>query len=98
MTNPAAEEWLDELARTRRSTDPLPAAVRAVATQTRRVATGAGGAPASARVHTCRGRWVVVRGSLVGPDRVAVLLEAARPAELAAAIADAYGFTGRERT
>jgi DNA-binding CsgD family transcriptional regulator len=28
---------------------------------------------------------------------VAVLLEAARPAELAAAIADAYGFTERER-
>ena len=97
MANPAAEQWLDELSPTLRSSDPLPTAVRAVATQTRRVATGAGSAPASARVRTRRGRWVVVRGSLVGPDRVAVLLEAARPAELAAAIADTYGFTERER-
>ena len=97
MANPAAEQWLDELSPTLRSSDPLPTAVRAVATQTRRVATGAVSAPASARVRTRRGRLVVVRGSLVGPDRVAVLLEAARPAELAAAIADTYGFTERER-
>ena len=97
MANPAAEQWLDELSPTLRSSDPLPTAVRAVATRTRRVATGAGSSPASARVRTRRGRWVVVRGSLVGPDRVAVLLEAARPAELAAAIADTYGFTERER-
>jgi DNA-binding CsgD family transcriptional regulator len=39
----------------------------------------------------------VVRGSPAGPDRVTVLLEAARPAELAATIADTYGFTPRER-
>ena len=38
---------------------------------------------ATARVRTRRGRWAVVRGSLVGADRVAVLIEAARPAELA---------------
>jgi DNA-binding NarL/FixJ family response regulator len=40
---------------------------------------------------------VVVRGSLSGPDQVVVLLEAARPAELAEVITDAYGFTERER-
>jgi DNA-binding NarL/FixJ family response regulator len=43
---------------------------------------------------------VVVRGSLLGDgpgSRVAVLLEAARPPELAPLIADAYGFTERER-
>ena len=97
MANRAAQEWLDELTPTHHSTDPLPTAVHAVATRTRRVATGAGGDPASATVHTRRGRWVVVRGSLVAPDRVAVLLEAARPAELASAIADTYGFTERER-
>ena len=59
MANPAAEEWLDELAPTRRSTDPLPAAVRAVATQTRRVAAGAGArrpAPASTRAAAV-GSW-----------------------------------------
>jgi DNA-binding CsgD family transcriptional regulator len=41
-----------------------------------------------------------VRGSLLGdgPDaQVAVLMETARPAELAPLIADAYGLTDRER-
>lgn len=43
---------------------------------------------------------MVVRGSLLGDgpgSPVAVLLEAARPPELAPLIADAYGFTERER-
>jgi DNA-binding NarL/FixJ family response regulator len=97
MANPAAEQWIDELAPARRATQPLPIAIRAVVTRTRRVAAGAGDVLASARVHTPTGRWVVVRGSLVGQGRVAVLLEAARPAELASAITDAYGFTDRER-
>ena len=39
----------------------------------------------------------MVRGSLAGPDQVVILLEAARPAELAEVITDAYGFTVRER-
>jgi hypothetical protein len=42
----------------------------------------------------------VVRGSLLGDgpgSRVAVLLEAGRPPEPAPLIADAYGFTERER-
>jgi DNA-binding CsgD family transcriptional regulator len=39
----------------------------------------------------------VVRGSSAGWGRVAVLLEEARPAELAAAIADVYALTQRER-
>jgi DNA-binding CsgD family transcriptional regulator len=39
----------------------------------------------------------VVRGSPVGDDRLTVLLEAARPAELATVIADAYALTERER-
>jgi DNA-binding NarL/FixJ family response regulator len=97
MANPAAEQWIDELAPARPTTRPLPVAIRAIANQTRRIAAGAGGALATARVHTRRGHWVIVRGSLVGPDRVAVLLEAARPVELASAITDAHGFTDRER-
>lgn len=43
---------------------------------------------------------MVVRGSLLGdgPEaQVAILLEAARPPELAPLIAGAYGFTERER-
>jgi DNA-binding NarL/FixJ family response regulator len=99
MANPAAEQWIDELAPEGHATQPLPLAIRSVAAHTRRVPAGdAGAALASARVHTRRGRWVIVRGSLVGPDRVAVLLEAARPSELASATADACGFTDRERS
>ena len=44
--------------------------------------------------------WLVVRASVMGegPDaQVAVMLEVARPAELAPLIADAYGFTDTER-
>jgi hypothetical protein len=59
---------------------------------TRHVAAGVGDAVANARVHTPTGHWLIVRGSLVGADRVAILLETARPAEQASAIADAYGF------
>jgi DNA-binding NarL/FixJ family response regulator len=43
---------------------------------------------------------VVVRGSILGDgpgSRVAILMEAARSPELAPLIADAYGFTERER-
>lgn len=51
------------------------------------------------RAATRAGRWVTVRGSLLsdGPEaRIAVLLEVARPPELAPLIPDAYGFTARE--
>jgi DNA-binding CsgD family transcriptional regulator len=61
---------------------------------------GSAGRLARARIRTPAGRWVVVRGSLLGDgpgSRVAILLEAARPPELAPLIADAYGFTERER-
>ena len=97
LANPAAEQWIDELSPLSPPTDPLPAAIRAVAAQARRIAAGDRDVLASARVRTRAGRWLVVRGSPAGPDQVAILLEAARPAELAAAIADAYGFTERER-
>ena len=62
--------------------------------------TGAGLGVATVRARACTGRWVVVRGSLLGDGtgaRVAVLLEAARPPEMAPLIADAYGLTERER-
>jgi DNA-binding NarL/FixJ family response regulator len=39
----------------------------------------------------------LLRGSLVGEARIAVLIESARPAEQATAFADLYGLTGRER-
>ena len=105
MANPAAGRWLDEL----RAGDPpgghLPLAVRAAASRARAAASANGdGGPAArlarARIRTPAGRWLVVRGSLLGDgpgSRVAILLEAARPPELAPLIADAYGFTERER-
>ena len=93
----AGERWLDELSsppRLRRA----PVAVRSVVTRTRRVAAGERDVVASARV--CTRRWPLGDRAwpLVGADRVAVLIEPPRPAELASAIADAYGLTERERT
>jgi DNA-binding CsgD family transcriptional regulator len=55
---------------------------------------------AGARVRTKAGRWVIVRASLLGEGTtapVAVLLEAARPAEMAPLLADVYGLTPQER-
>jgi len=108
MANPAAGRWLDELGAGDRPGGHLPLAVRAAASRARAAAAdGAnddGDGPtdrlARARIRTPAGRWVVVRGSLLGDgpgSRVAILLEAARPPELAPLIADAYGFTERER-
>jgi DNA-binding CsgD family transcriptional regulator len=107
MANLAADRWLDELGAGDRPGGHLPIAVRAAASQARAAAdgaTGGGGGSAArlarARIRTPAGRWVVVRGSLLGDgpgSRVAVLLEAARPPELAPLIADAYGLTERER-
>ncbi len=111
MANRAADHWLDELDAGRHGT-ALPTAVRSVAARTRRLV-GDGdierddnppGDIARARVRTGRGRWVVVHGSVVGGrdsagdgPRVAILLEAAGPPELAPLIAATYGFTERER-
>ena len=110
MTNPAAGRWLDELGAGDQPGGHLPLAVRAAASRARAAAAdgandGGGGDGsaarlARARIRTPAGRWVVVRGSLLGDgpgSRVAILLEAARPPELAPLIADAYGFTERER-
>ena len=109
LANRPAERWLDLLSAKDMSGAELPVAVLAVATRARRIgsdhATDTGahattGESAWARVRAADGRWVVVRGSLVGEPRtgqVAVMLEQARPSELAPLIADAYGFTARER-
>jgi DNA-binding CsgD family transcriptional regulator len=102
MTNGAADRLLDELGPGDRGGGRLPVVVRAVAGWARH-AGGDGGVDdgsARARARTAAGRWLVVRGSRLddGRDsRVAVLLEPARPPELAPMIADAYGFTDRER-
>lgn len=93
-----ARRWLAEL-----DEGPSPSpAVTAVAGTARRIVAGdaPAGAVARARVPTASGSWVVARGSVLGdePDgTAAVILEPARPHELAPLIADAYGLTERER-
>jgi DNA-binding CsgD family transcriptional regulator len=92
----AAGLWLDEL---RAPGELLPAVVRAVAARARAIASApepAGGTLARARVRTTAGRWLVVRGSALGEQTV-VILEPARPHEVAPLIAGAYGLTERER-
>jgi DNA-binding CsgD family transcriptional regulator len=96
LINDPAQRWVDELTRSGRPSGTLPVAVRAVVTQTRHVAEDRA-TVATARVRSRRGRWLVVRGSLVGDQRIAVLIEPARPAEQASAFGDLYGLTERER-
>ena len=101
----AAGRWLDELGGQEAAGDRPPLAVRAVAYRARRLAGGdqldpADTASARARVRTPSGRFLMVRGSVLGdgPDaRVAVVIEALRPLDMAPLIADAYGLTERER-
>jgi len=57
-------------------------------------------AAGTARVRTESGRWLAVRASALadGPGaQVAVMIEPARPHELAPLVADGYGLTERER-
>jgi DNA-binding CsgD family transcriptional regulator len=72
-----------------------------VADRARNIAAGRMSGAASARVRAPSGRWLLVRGSMLGDGadaRTAVLLEAAQAPELAPLIADGYGLTQRERT
>lgn len=88
----AARAWLEELGMASLAEHPPPV-VQAAA---RRAGRPGGDAVATARIRTATGHWLVVRGSMVGAQ-IAVILEPARPPQLAPLIADAYGLTGRER-
>ena len=107
---PGAERLLADLAAGDTPGAELPVAVLAVAARARRLASDHQNDPdrreprsdsfARARVHTAHGSWLTVRGSVLGDgphSPVAVLMEGARPPELAPLIADAYGLTDRER-
>lgn len=108
LSNRAADHWLDGLGTGHRAGAKLPLVIPAVARQARALggpATSAAPAPtavrpASARARTRSGQWLIVRGSLLGDgpaSPVAVMLEAARPADMAPLMADAYGLTDSER-
>jgi DNA-binding CsgD family transcriptional regulator len=93
-----AAVWMDELG----GNGSAPPVVAAVAAQARTVAAGlpCDGRIARARVRAGSGRWLLVRASVLadGPGaQVAVMIEPARPHELAPLLADAYRLTERER-
>ena len=95
----AARRWLADLGEVKHS-QALPAVVRAVASRARDTDDRDVETMARGRVRTQSGRWLLVRGSVLGDGddaETAVILEPARPHELAPLIADAYGFTERER-
>jgi DNA-binding CsgD family transcriptional regulator len=93
-----AATWMHELG----GNGSLPPVVGAVASRARAVAAGTAhdGRIARARARTASGRWLVVRASVLADApgaQVAVMIEPARPHELAPLVADAYGLTERER-
>ena len=101
LVDAAAERWLAEL-REAGKDDPVPRVIAAVASRALSIVDGPAeaGAVARARAPTRSGRWLLVRGSVLGNGdaaRVAVMIEPLRPHELAPLIADAYGLTERER-
>ncbi len=101
--DPTARTWLADLSADAPS-QALPAVVRAVASRARGTDDGTEDRDietvARARVRTRSGDWLLVRGSMLGEGdeaETAVILERARPHELAPLIADAHGLTDRER-
>jgi DNA-binding CsgD family transcriptional regulator len=106
MTPPAVR-WLEELSAGRSSIRPLPDPVYAVAIAARSLSEGhvPPGTPygiARLRVPTRSGRWLILHGSRLGPIggsgcRSSVIIEPARPNEVASLIFSAYGLSRRER-
>jgi DNA-binding CsgD family transcriptional regulator len=91
-TNTPGAEWLTSLADT---SDPgaLPPAVLAVAARLRE-----GGGPPRLRVRTRERGWVVLHASrLDDHDVIAVIVEQARPIEVAPLLMAAYRLTDQER-
>jgi len=103
--SPEAKRWIDEL------DNPLGPDARGVphpailhvAGRARAITAGALSPEtglASARILTRSGRWLLVHATMLEgqrPGRVAVVLEAARPVEIAPLIVEAYGLSPRER-
>jgi DNA-binding CsgD family transcriptional regulator len=97
--NAEAERWMAELvdpAWIDIGHGPLPAAVFAAATATAHPRTDAESAPASVRLRAVDGQWLTLHASrLTGPTgaQTAVVLEGARPADVASIYLDALGLT-----
>jgi DNA-binding CsgD family transcriptional regulator len=98
---PAGYRWMEELEVASGEPSPLGAALRAVDAAARAAALGTVLVGlARARVRTRSGEWLVLHASLLDgrhDGRVAVILELARPAEVASILLEGYGLTPRER-
>ncbi len=98
----AAERWLAELPRdTLGGGLDLPSAVHAVAIRARAAAAGDEQGVPRARVRTASGRWLVLHAACLhdrtGQQRVAVMIEPARRAEIASLVVELYQLTEREQ-
>ncbi len=101
-TTPAAERWLAELPDWPRRRD-LPNAVLVVAARLRALEREAGDAPPAMprmRVRAASGRWLVLHASRLATGTpagaIAVIIEVARPVEVAPLVLAAYGLSERE--
>ena len=100
-TTPAGDRWLWELSGDQRL-GSLPVAIDALLTRLRAIRMQAGPPDLQprVRVRTRSGQWAVLHASemagLGGGRHIAVVVEAATPAELAPIILLAYGLTPRE--
>jgi len=98
-STPAGEHWVDELSTHRDQHVPVPIEVQAVAARLRSIATNDAATP-RLRVRTRAGRWALLHASWMhvsGEDAIAVIIEEAKPTEVASVIMLAYGLTNQER-
>lgn len=97
---PAAGRMLGEVFDSTAASGPVPLTVLSVAQQARRSAEGHADQVAGVRLPTRTGGWLRMDASLLDDDvrgRVAVIVSPAREPEIANLIAQAYGFSARER-
>lgn len=87
----------------RDGTVEAPTALHALVSRARAIAAGRERIPARLRLRDARGRWLLLHASTLNGsgaaagDDVAVVIEAAKSAEIAPIIIDAYALTPRER-
>lgn len=92
---PTAERWLTEIDDGIDRSSKLPYAVM---TAGHRAIIGNAAAPSRTRLRTRSGRWITVHAEHLGQtSQISVIIEPARPTEIAELVADAYGLTPRER-
>ncbi|MFI9508928.1 response regulator transcription factor [Nocardia sp. NPDC052566] len=93
-TTTAAAHWLDRVDDDVDQRRGLPYCVLNLANQA-----WSRPGPARSRIRTRAGRWVTMHAErLAGPaEQISIIIEATRPVEIAALVADSYRLTARER-